>query len=231
MLTWLNPEDEKQAFPALDTATDEPNGLLAAGGCLSPNRLINAYRNGIFPWFSDDQPILWWSPDPRLVLRPSDIHISKSLKKFIRKDLYQCTIDKAFNQVIKACSGPRLNEDGTWITNSMKQAYQDLHDLGVAHSIEVWQDDKLIGGLYGIAIGQVFFGESMFSHKANASKVAFAHLCEKLDQWGYQYIDCQVESEHLISLGAYEVDREFFKTILDKYCDNSPSQYAWSDLN
>ena len=229
MLTWLNPEDEKQAFPALDTATDEPNGLLAAGGCLSPNRLINAYRNGIFPWFSDDQPILWWSPDPRLVLRPSDIHISKSLKKFIRKDLYQCTIDKAFNQVIKACSGPRLNEDGTWITNSMKQAYQDLHDLGVAHSVEVWQTVKLIGGLYGIAIGQVFFGESMFSHETNASKVAFAYLCEKLNQWGYQYIDCQVESEHLISLGAYEIDRVFFKTILDKHCDNPPSQYAWSN--
>ena len=227
MLTWLDPANEKQDFPALSTATDEPNGLLAAGGCLSPVRLLNAYRQGIFPWFSDDQPILWWSPNPRVVLRPQDIHISKSLKKLLRKEQFQCTFDSAFNEVIDSCSKPRADDDGTWITDSMQGAYQALHQLGHAHSIEVWQDDSLVGGLYGLAIGQFFFGESMFSRQTNASKIAFVYLCEQLQRWGYQYIDCQVETAHLVSLGAYEIDRVYFENILETHCNAAPSELAW----
>ncbi|MEO1963551.1 MAG: leucyl/phenylalanyl-tRNA--protein transferase [Cycloclasticus sp.] len=227
MLPWLDPDDDTTPFPALETALNEPNGLLAAGGSLRPERLLEAYRRGIFPWFEDDQPILWWSPNPRMVLKPSEIHISKSLRKTINKELFSCTIDTCFSEVIRACSKLRDNQDGTWITASMIQAYESLFENGHAHSIEVWSDEVLVGGLYGISIGQVFFGESMFSRKNNASKVAFAFLSEKLSDWGYQLIDAQVQSNHLETLGAYSVSREIFAEQIALFCSAEASKNAW----
>ena len=227
MLPWFEPNDDATPFPALNTALEEPNGLLAAGGSLSPQRLLNAYSHGVFPWFEDDQPILWWSPDPRLVLKPKQFHLSRSLKKFINKGTYTCTTDKAFSEVILACSAPRDGQQGTWITHSMIDAYQTLFDLGHAHSIEVWSNDKLVGGLYGISIGQVFFGESMFSHLDNASKVGFSFLCKQLSNWGYELIDCQVQSDHLNSFGAATISRELFAQQLGLYCSKSASAKAW----
>ncbi|ATI03192.1 MULTISPECIES: leucyl/phenylalanyl-tRNA--protein transferase [Cycloclasticus] len=227
MLHWLDIENDAEPFPSLDYALEEPNGLLAAGGTLSPQRLLNAYRCGIFPWFEEDQPILWWSPDPRLVLKPNDLHISRSLKKCINKNLYSCTVDKAFNEVIVACSTSRKEQQGTWITDSMIDAYQTLFTLGHAHSVEVWADEKLVGGLYGVSIGQVFFGESMFSRLDNASKVGFAFLCKQLSQWEFQLIDCQVHSDHLERLGASTIPRKEFAEQLAVYCLKKPSTNAW----
>ncbi len=230
MIPWLHPYDDTDPFPSVAAALEEPNGLLAVGGSLQPERLLSAYRLGIFPWFEDNQPILWWSPNPRMVLKPSQLHASRSLKKFIRKGTYQCTINKTFSHVINACSQPRQEQDGTWITQSMADAYQILHNLGHAHSIEVWLGDQLIGGLYGISIGQVFFGESMFSLKSNASKVGFAFLCNQLSSWGYQLIDCQVQSEHLNNLGASTISRKTFVERLDQLCIRDPSPKAWQVL-
>ncbi|PCH84387.1 MAG: leucyl/phenylalanyl-tRNA--protein transferase [Piscirickettsiaceae bacterium] len=227
MLAWLDPDDDLAPFPALNRALKEPNGLLAAGGSLAPSRLLNAYRQGIFPWFEEDQPILWWSPNPRMVIKPTELYISSSLKKLINKQRYHCTMDTAFNNVIAACSAPRDDQQGTWITSSMMSAYETLHQQGHAHSVEVWLDDELVGGLYGIAIGQVFFGESMFSRQSNASKVGFAYLCQQLNNWGYQLIDCQVESSHLASLGCYTVSREFFAKQLDQLCVARSNKHAW----
>lgn len=227
MIVWLDPDNDDDPFPPLSDAQTDPNGLLAAGGSLSPKRLLSAYRQGIFPWFDETQPILWWSPAPRMVLKPSDIHISKSLRKLIKKERFECSFDQAFASVIEACAKDRDGQDGTWITDAMKEAYQLLHEQGHAHSIEVWEDDELVGGLYGIAIGQFYFGESMFSQRANASKVGFVYLTEQLKQWGYQYIDCQVQTNHLESLGAYEVSREQFVSYLDRYCDEPVSNEAW----
>ena len=227
MIPWLAPTDDSAPFPALDSALNEPNGLLAAGGSLKPERLLNAYRAGIFPWFEDDQPILWWAPNPRLVIKPTELRISRSLKKFINKEIYDCTLDTAFSSVISACSAPRSDEHGTWITSSMIEAYETLFKLGYAHSVEVWFEEELVGGLYGIAIGQVFFGESMFSRCDNASKVGFAFLCEQLQKWGYQLIDCQVRSEHLVSLGAYTISRELFAQHLNQLCNKSVAANTW----
>jgi leucyl/phenylalanyl-tRNA--protein transferase len=227
MLPWLDPNDDATPFPQLESALDEPNGLLAAGGSLRPERLLNAYRRGIFPWFDDDQPILWWSPDPRMVLKPNGIRVSRSLRKTIKKDVFHCTVDTRFSDVITACSKPRDEQDGTWITASMIQAYETLFQQGHAHSVEVWSDDTLVGGLYGIAIGQVFFGESMFSRKSDASKVGFAFLSKQLSAWNYQLIDCQVQSEHLESLGASLVNRDTFAQQLDEFCQLLPSKDAW----
>lgn len=215
-------------FPSPELAADEPNGLLAVGGDLSPPRLLAAYRLGIFPWFSDDQPILWWTPDPRAVLFPEQLKVSRSLRKTLRKGRFQVTLDKAFVDVIEACSLPRptLNgeESGTWITNEMKRAYIHLHELGYAHSAECWLEGELVGGLYGVAIGKVFFGESMFTQVSDASKVAFVHLVRQLQKWGFALIDCQVSSEHLKSLGAEEIPRSQFQKLLEKYCKESPLQ-------
>ncbi|ORU92902.1 MAG: leucyl/phenylalanyl-tRNA--protein transferase [Cycloclasticus sp. symbiont of Bathymodiolus heckerae] len=230
MIPWLNPDDDADPFPNVGTALEDPNGLLAAGGSLQPERLLSAYRQGIFPWFEDGQPILWWSPNPRMALKPNELYLSRSLKKVIRRETYRCTINRAFDRVIAACSQPREDQDGTWITSSMAQAYQALHKLGHAHSIEVWLDEQLVGGLYGISIGQVFFGESMFSLQSNASKVGFAFLCEQLTHWDYQLIDCQVESEHLNSLGAATIERQSFIEKLNLLCGNSPSSEAWEAL-
>lgn len=227
MLPWLDPDDDADPFPALNLALKDPDGLLAAGGSLRPERLLNAYRSGIFPWFDDDQPILWWSPDPRLTLKPAELHLSRSLKKFSKKAPYQYTFDTAFDTVIRACSAPREQQDGSWITESMIEAYQQLFELGHAHSVEVWHQGELVGGLYGIAIGQVFFGESMFSRRDNASKLGFAFLCQHLAQWGCQIIDCQVHSDHLESLGASLTSRKHFIEQLEQHCPQPLSSQAW----
>lgn len=227
MLTLLDPDYANQAFPDISQALTEPDGLLAAGGCLSTERIINAYTQGIFPWFSDDDPILWWSPDPRLIIFPDKLYLSKSLQKTLRKQTFQITFDTAFAEVIKACAAPRNDESGTWLLAEMQQAYNQLHKQGHAHSIEAWHQGELVGGLYGITIGHVFFGESMFHRKTDASKVAFATLVQYLSSWGYQLIDCQVHTQHLVSLGAEEISRTHFASLLQQYKHNAPHPTAW----
>jgi len=226
-LPLLHPDLANQPFPAITQALTEPDGLLAVGGCLSTQRILNAYSQGIFPWYSDDEPILWWSPDPRLVVFPEQLYLSKSLKKTLRKQSFRITFDKAFSQVIKACAAPRADDSGTWLLAEMQQAYCRLHTEGHAHSVEAWYQDELVGGLYGIAIGQVFFGESMFHRKTDASKVAFASLVQQLSSWGYQMIDCQVHTQHLASLGAEEIPRTHFSNLLQQYRHCKPHPTAW----
>jgi len=222
----LDPQDV--VFPRANLALNEPNGLLAIGGNLSAETLYQAYQQGIFPWYNKGEPILWWSPDPRSVLIPEQLKVSKSLRKLIRKNIFTITYDQAFQQVIRACSSvPREDQGGTWITDEMLQAYGNLHQRGIAHSIECWQGDKLVGGLYGVAIGQVFFGESMFSKVSNASKVALVYLVEQLLNWGYALIDCQIESAHLNSLGAVCIKRNEFLTHLNRYCTAEVKSKAW----
>tara|TARA_B110000444_G_C18750339_1_gene552465 strand:- start:375 stop:1091 length:717 start_codon:yes stop_codon:yes gene_type:complete len=213
---WLSPENYN--FPSTSTALSEPNGLLAVGGDLDPYRLIRAYQLGIFPWFDELQPLLWWSPNPRSVLFPENIHISKSLKKTIRSRRFTITADKCFEQVIHLCSQARKGISGTWITAKMQSAYKQLHEMGYAHSIEAWNaDQQLIGGLYGLAICNVFFGESMFSLESDASKTALVALTLNLERQGYVLIDCQIESSHLNSMGAQNISRRRFeKTLLKK---------------
>jgi len=215
---WLDPDKNNIGFPHPNHALTEPDGLLAVGGDLSPERIVNAYLNGIFPWYSAGQPILWWSPNPRAVLFPEKLHISRSLKKFIRKQLFTTTLDQAFEQVIDRCSeAPRKAQEGTWITDEMKQAYIHLHKAGIAHSAECWSGDQLVGGLYGLALGKVFFGESMFSDQDNASKMAFVHLVDELQKSDYSLIDCQVTTDHLLSLGAEEIPRSRFLKLVEKH--------------
>ncbi|MBV1914847.1 MAG: leucyl/phenylalanyl-tRNA--protein transferase [Pseudomonadales bacterium] len=224
-LPWL--DEGVQKFPPVTTALDEPNGLLAAGGDLSPERIQSAYQQGIFPWFEQDQPILWWSPNPRSVIYTDQFKPSRSLLKTIRKNRYQITFDRAFDEVINACAEPRAGQADTWITADMISAYNQLHKLGIAHSIESWSDDQLVGGLYGLSIGQVFFGESMFSRSTDASKVAFATMVNWLKSWGYSLIDCQVSNPHLSSLGAVELPREQFIKELSQRVDQTPFDNAW----
>jgi leucyl/phenylalanyl-tRNA---protein transferase len=219
MLTWL--QRDSLDFPPLNKALREPNGLLAAGGDLRPERLIQAYRHGCFPWFQDGQPILWWSPDPRTVLLPDNLHVSRSLAKVLRQGRYRVTFDQAFAEVIRACAAPRSYAAETWITSPMQDAYLELHRRGIAHSVEVWRDDLLVGGLYGLAIGQLFFGESMFSRADNASKVGFVTLVEHLKDWGFVLIDCQMPTEHLLSLGAQTISRTEFAGYLNAHLDQS----------
>lgn len=225
MLTWLN--RESLAFPALNKALREPNGLLAAGGDLSPARLVAAYRHGCFPWYQDGQPLLWWSPDPRTVLLPDNLHISRSLRKVLRSDQFSVSFDRNFKEVIHACAAPRDDDYGTWITSDIQAAYYQLHRQGYAHSVEVWHAGQLVGGLYGIAIGQLFFGESMFSRMSNASKVGFVILVNALKAAGFVLIDCQMPTNHLISLGAGNISREDFAQYLAKHLDQ-PSGMQWS---
>ncbi len=225
----LDPLNPDQNFPALETALTDPEGLLAAGGCLSSQRIINAYKQGIFPWYSPGDPILWWSPNPRLVLFPENLKASRSLKKTIRKKVFHITYDQSFTQVMRYCAAPRAKETGTWICKEIYQAYTKLHQQGLAHSFEAWFDNELVGGLYGIAIGHVFFGESMFHRKTDASKVAFYHLVQQLSEWGYQLIDCQVHTDHLSSLGAEEIDRNDFLYLLKDYCSRQPNYKAWKN--
>jgi len=200
---------DEPIFPPPDYA--DPSGLLAVGGDLSNERLLEAYRLGIFPWYSDDQPILWWSPDPRLVLDLKDFIISRSLRKTLKKGVFQVTFDHAFEQVIQACAVvPRAAQNGTWITEEMQEAYINLHGLGYAHSVESWFGGNLAGGLYGVSLGKCFFGESMFHLKTDASKVALATLVEKLKSWDFHFIDSQMTTEHMVRLGAKELPRRIF---------------------
>lgn len=190
------------------------DGLLAVGGDLSPERLLFAYENAIFPWYSDDEPILWWSPNPRFILLADEIRVSRSMKKFMKKESYHVSYDKVFADVIEACATVKRGDgNGTWITEEMKEAYINLHKLGYAHSVECWCGEDLVGGLYGVSIGKAFFGESMFSKQDNASKTAFINLVEKLKEHDFEIIDCQVYTKHLESLGAKQIEREEF---LDK---------------
>jgi leucyl/phenylalanyl-tRNA--protein transferase len=206
---------DRLSFPPPRLAIQE--GLLAVGGDLSVERLLLAYRSGIFPWYSKDEPILWWSPDPRLVLYPSELRISKSLQKVIKRRVFQITVNKAFDAVIQGCADiKRSYGEGTWITDEMKSAYCQLHRYGYAHSVEAWQDDELAGGLYGVALGHAFFGESMFSRVSNASKVAFVTFVEKLKELKFDLIDCQVKTDHLIRFGAREIPRKKFLEQLEK---------------
>lgn len=197
-------------FPPVDQAMHQPNGLLAAGGDLTPARLLDAYRHGIFPWFSQDDPILWWSPDPRMVLFPGELKISRSLHKTLLRGQYEVRTDSAFEQVMRACAMPREGQNGTWIQEEMVQAYVRLHHMGHAHSIETWMNGELAGGLYGVSIGRMFYGESMFSRKTDASKIALAHLTAQLKRWNFGMIDCQMNTSHLASLGAREIPRTEF---------------------
>jgi leucyl/phenylalanyl-tRNA---protein transferase len=227
MLPILNPRDSHQPFPPVERALAEPNGLLAIGGCLSPVRLVNAYRHGIFPWFNDDEPILWWSPDPRWVLAPDQVKVSRSLGKRLKRGEFQFSFDRAFDRVVKACSEPREDAGGTWITAEMQAAYLRLHHRGFAHSFETWRDGQLAGGLYGVAIGQVFFGESMFHRTTDASKAALALGCERLREWGYRLIDCQVHTRHLESLGARAMTRAELVSRLREWCGLRVAAHAW----
>lgn len=197
-------------FPPLEAALAKPNGLLAAGGDLTPQRLIEAYRCGIFPWFNAGEPILWWSPDPRMVLLPGELRISRSLNKALNKGNYEIRVDSAFSQVMQACAAPRKGQAGTWIHPEMISAYATLHEIGLAHSVETWVDSELVGGLYGISQGKMFFGESMFSHIPDASKIAFVHLVRQLQRWDFGMIDCQMKTAHLASFGAREIPRTEF---------------------
>jgi len=206
---WL---DEHQAtlFPDVELALTDPDGLLAVGGDLSIERLCAAYKNGIFPWYSDGQPILWWSPNPRAVLFLDNLIIPRSLQKILRNQNYQVTLDSAFEKVIAECAQPRKDSNGTWIVSDMQHAYIRLFKKGLAHSVEVWHNDELIGGLYGVSLGGAFFGESMFSRQSNGSKIALVYLVEQLKQWGFGFIDAQVYSDHLGSLGASNIPRSEF---------------------
>ena len=216
-IEWLA-KDPAEPFPPVEQALLDPDGLLAVGGDLSPQRLLNAYQHGIFPWYTEGEPILWWSPDPRCVLFPEKLKISRSLRKTLRKKLFEVRMDTAFEAVMRACAENRPNQKGTWITEDILQAYVNMHQLGFAHSVECWQDGQLAGGLYGMAIGKVFFGESMFSRKTDASKVAMVYLCEYLKQHGFRLIDSQVYTQHLESLGAELIPRTRFVELLKKYC-------------
>jgi leucyl/phenylalanyl-tRNA--protein transferase len=200
-------------FPNVEEANEE--GLLAVGGDLSPERLLLAYQNGIFPWFNEDALILWWSPDPRMVLFPEKIKISKSMRKVLREEKFRLTVNTCFREVIEYCSTvTRDDQDGTWITNEMRKAYENLYEHGIAKSYEVWDRDKLVGGLYGVDLGTIFCGESMFSLEPNASKFAFIKLAEELQAKNYRLIDCQLYTDHLASLGAVEIPRQEFMTYL-----------------
>ena len=212
-MIWLSKNNT--AFPTAEN-TDE-NGILALGGDLSPERLLAAYRNGIFPWYNEGEPIIWYCPNPRMVLFFDKLKVSKSLKKIIKKDLFTITFNTHFQEVIQACKSiDRKEASGTWITDDMEKAYLNLHKKGIAKSVEVWQNDKLVGGLYGIDLGTVFCGESMFSRVSNASKVGFVYLVEKLKKEQYKLLDCQMYNEHLASLGAEEINRALFLNILQK---------------
>ena len=201
-------------FPAVEQALQSPNGLLAAGGTLSTERLLDAYRRGIFPWFNAGEPILWWSPDPRMALVPGEFKISRSLRKTLSKKNYQVRSDSAFEQVMRACAAPRRGDTATWIHEDMIAAYTGLHRLGIAHSVEVWDNHHLVGGIYGVSIGRIFFGESMFSRVTDGSKIALAHLAAQLQRWNYGLIDCQMSTAHLATLGAREIPRKEFMLLL-----------------
>lgn len=216
-ITWLSPHDAPEWFPPTEQALEEPAGLLAAGGDLSPQRLIAAYRQGIFPWYSPGQPVLWWSPDPRAVLFPEEFRLTRSLAKTLRNGGFEASLDRDFAAVIDGCAAPRPASPGTWITSEMRAAYLELHRLQHAHSIEIWRAGVLVGGLYGVRLGGVFFGESMFSRARDASKAALAHLVAACRRNGLAVIDCQLPSRHLASLGARTIPRLQFQALLAEH--------------
>jgi leucyl/phenylalanyl-tRNA--protein transferase len=224
MIRWLADAPD---FPPVAQALREPNGLLAAGGALAPEWLLAAYRRGIFPWYCAGEPILWWSPDPRLVLVPSQIRLSRSLRRSLARHRFEVRFDTAFAEVVAACAQPRAASAGTWITAEMQAAYVRMHELGHAHSVEAWSDGELVGGLYGIALGRAFFGESMFSRQSDASKVALVHLARYLESADFGVIDCQMTTPHLLALGATEVPRDAFCRQLAMLTDDAPTPGRW----
>jgi leucyl/phenylalanyl-tRNA---protein transferase len=224
LIPWLGPEDR---FPPVEQAAADPNGLLAAGGDLSVARLVEAYGSGIFPWFNEDQPILWWSPDPRMVLVPAELKVSRSLAKTLRNSSFEVRADTAFRDVILSCRMPRREQDGTWITAPMVEAYCELHRTGIAHSVEIWLDEELVGGLYGVALGRAFFGESMFMRATDASKVALVTLVRQLERWGFGLVDCQMNTAHLASFGAREIPRADFTRRLRELIHYPPVPAPW----
>ena len=228
-ITWLRPDSLD--FPPVSEAFVDPPGLLAAGGDLEPERLLAAYARGIFPWYDDNSPILWWSPDPRMVLRPTEIHIARSLAKLIRQNRFRITMDTAFADVIQHCAAVRAEREGTWITDEMQAAYTALHRLGHAHSVEIWDNERLTGGLYGIAMGKLFFGESMFSVAPNTSKLAFVALASQLESWAFEMIDCQMPTDHLQSLGARTMPRAQFQRALSQWrgAQSPPSPWVFDN--
>jgi len=236
MIPWLRPGDPPTAFPPVETALEEPDGLLCAGGDLSPERLLEAYRRGIFPWFSAGQPILWWSPDPRMVLFTDELKVSRSLAKSIRNKGYELRFDTAFGAVLEGCAAPRSARDadamnasdaGTWLGAPMRAAYTALHDAGYAHSVETWRDGALVGGLYGVALGRMFYGESMFARETDASKVALVRLVTLLHGQGVPLIDCQQETQHLATLGAKAIPRTRFAAILRELIHSAAPPPGW----
>jgi leucyl/phenylalanyl-tRNA---protein transferase len=228
-LYWVEDNLLATDFPPVDKALRDPDGLLAIGGNLSEGRLLDAYKKGIFPWFNEGQPVMWWSPDPRCILLPEEIKISRSLGKTIRQNKYTITYDTCFIEVVNECASARKGIEDTWITEDIKQSYTHLHKLGYAHSVECWHDEKLVGGLYGIAMGKIFFGESMFSREPNASKVALVHLSQQLTDKQFKLIDCQVHSQHLQSLGAKPIHRELFIQLLHNYCNDDKTTFNTRD--
>ena len=224
MIPWLQ---QAPRFPPVDTALTNPNGLIAAGGDLSPERLLAAYRLGIFPWYAEGEPILWWSPDPRMVLIPGELKISRSLARVLKAGRYEVRADSAFARVMAGCAAPRGDRGGTWISPEMQSAYLRLHEQGYAHSVETWMSGELMGGLYGIAIGRAFYGESMFARATDASKIALAHLCRHLEQQGFAMIDCQMKTAHLASLGAREIPRSEFIAGLSRWTLEGEAASRW----
>ena len=225
MIRWLGPSDP---FPPVDDALTEPNGLVAAGGDLTPERLLDAYRRGIFPWSADDEPMLWWSPDPRMVLFLDELRVSRSLLRRIRAGTLGVTADTAFAAVVAACADPRRDAEGTWITAAVAEAYGELHRRGHAHSIEAWAGGDLVGGLYGVSIGRMFYGEAMFARASDASKVALAFLVRQLARWRFEMIDCQMSTPHLASLGAREIPRREFVARLQSLTAADGAPAPWS---
>ncbi len=227
-LPYLDPS-RPDAFPSVESALDEPDGLLAAGGDLSPERLLAAYRRGIFPWYSDEQPILWWSPASRTVFDTANVHVPRRLARWLRDCHWEIRADSAFAAVMRACAAPRARERGTWITDDMFAAYRRLHELGHAHSVEAWDGERLVGGIYGIAIGRMFFGESMFSATTNGSKVALLGLCAALREWNFPLLDAQIASDHLFTLGACELSREQFCARVAALSGESGREGSWRE--
>lgn len=224
MIPWL---DADAPFPPVHRALREPNGLLAAGGELTVERLLDAYRHGIFPWYSAGQPVLWWSPDPRMILEPEAMIVSRSLRKRLRRGDWEVRVDTSFRNVVRACAEPRTDQAGTWITDEMANAYAALHQAGYAHSVETWIEGQLAGGLYGVSIGRVFFGESMFTRVTDGSKIALAHLARQLERWDFGLIDCQMETTHLASLGARPLARHDFIRALSELVNYPTHTGMW----
>jgi len=224
MIRWLGPSDP---FPPVETALSDPNGLLAAGADLSAARLLDAYRRGIFPWSADDEPILWWTPDPRMVLFVDELHVSHSLRKRLRSRRFTVTADRAFSDVVAGCARPRADGEGTWITGAVADAYSELHRRGHAHSVETWLESELVGGLYGVSIGRMFYGESMFAREPDASKVALACIVGQLRRWDFELIDCQMSTDHLATLGARDIPRHEFVARLKELTARPPVVSPW----